>query len=362
MTDKDKPNNNLSQSYDKLVNARNAILKQIVYELKKFHTSTATNIAKDLKPIEAGHASVGYGIAKAIDEKDVNAGYVGTGSYYVATKAVEGTFNAKMFGKFGYIKAGVAEWGLAGVVADALYQAGYEIPKHADDPTWNPEGFWENTPFNRLLNTLVKKDQKAYRRDQLKKYDEANKYYEHQLEKYSLRGKFADFLYTRTPAYGAKIKTPKKSSGDELREKYGLNKHRDLDRYYDPRNRTLILNDEDRLKALERELNPYKNTPKTANSVIAGRAYIDATPPPQMFPQPATVRKKKAPPPPPPKKGFWGWLFDVLTGGGDSGPNGMDATYNPPSAPSRTSSTSVSGTVVTNNTSNSNQGFVSYYK
>jgi len=128
----------------------------------------------------------------------------------------------------------------------------------------------------------------------------------------------AAFFNYPTPAYGTKVKTPnqpqtpKKSSGDELREKYGLNKHRDLDRYYDPRNRALILNDEDRLKALENELNPYKNTPKTANSVIAGRAYINPTPPPQMFPQQQTQVVTTTQSVPTKKKGFWGWLFDTI--------------------------------------------------
>ena len=69
------------------------------------------------------------------------------------------------------------------------------------------------------------------------------------------------------------------------------------------------------------------------------------------MPQPKPKAKSSPPPPAAKKKGFWGWLFDVLTGGGNSGPNGMDSTYTPPPAPSRTSSSSVSGTVVsqTNN-------------
>ncbi len=96
-----------------------------------------------------------------LETGDWKAGVVGGSTGYYTNEALQTAITAKIMG--GHLKAGLARTSVGWLYGGAMYNMFYDIPAHADDSTWKPNGFLSDTPLFQLENYLVKKDKLAYK-------------------------------------------------------------------------------------------------------------------------------------------------------------------------------------------------------
>ncbi|OGI01490.1 MAG: hypothetical protein A2Y25_02060 [Candidatus Melainabacteria bacterium GWF2_37_15] len=126
------------------------------------HDSTSINLAKKVGTIKPGQGSiVGGGITWA-ETGDWKAGATaGITGYFAGKGALDEAITAKAFG--GHIKAGTVRTGVGILYLESLTNMLYNIPAHANDPAWEPQGFLADSWLLQFENYLLKTDKKAYK-------------------------------------------------------------------------------------------------------------------------------------------------------------------------------------------------------